>query len=282
MGRPQVEPRHGARQLSTGRDGVRLVPALLRLATVAYVGVLVALPVGVLTWRAFEPGLADFLSAISEPDSVAAFGRTLTITAISTAIDAVFGVAAAILLVRHRFIGRRVLDALIDLPVAVSPIVVGLALVLVYGVGGWFGLGPGQVIGSTLGMVLATVFVSFPLVVRAVAPTLEEVGTDQEVAAASLGAGPVTVFRRITLPAIRVALGYGLVLTVARCLGEFGAVLVVSGGFADSQTAPLRISTLLQVDFEPQQAYAIAFVLMLTAVLAIALVSFLQRSRSSS
>ena len=255
----------------------RFAPNGLRVLAVAYVGILVGLPVGVLIWRAFRPGLSAFFSAITDPDSIAAFERTLTIAGISTAIDAVFGVASAILLVRHRFLGRGLLDAIIDLPVAVSPIVVGLALVLVYGVGGWFGLGPGAVIGSTLGMVLATVFVSFPLVVRAVAPTLEEVGTDQEIAAASLGAGPITVFRRITLPAIRVALGYGVVLTLARCLGEFGAVLVVSGGFARSQTAPLRISTLLQVDFEPQQAYAIAFVLMVVAVLAIALVSFLQR-----
>lgn len=257
----------------------RIVPNLLRTVAVGYITILVGLPVGVLVWRAFRPGLSAFFNAITDPDSVAAFERTLTIAGISTAIDVVFGVAAAILLVRHRFLGRGLLDAIIDLPVAVSPIVVGLALILVYGAGGWFGLGPRDVIGSTLGMVLATVFVSFPLVVRAVAPTLEEIGTDQEMAAASLGAGPVTVFRRITLPGIRVALGYGVVLTLARCLGEFGAVLVVSGGFARSQTAPLRISTLLQVDFEPQQAYAIAFVLMLVAVLAIALVSLLQRSR---
>lgn len=258
------------------------MPNLLRTVAVGYITILVGLPVGVLVWRAFQPGLSAFFSAITDPNSVASFERTLTIAAISTAIDAVFGVAAAILLVRHRFFGRRVLDAIIDLPVAVSPIVVGLALVLVYGVGGWFGFGPRAVIGSTLGMVLATVFVSFPLVVRAVAPTLEEIGTDQELAAASLGAGPVTVFHRITLPAIRVALGYGVVLTLARCLGEFGAVLVVSEGFARSETAPLRISTLLQVDFEPNQAYAIAFVLMMVAVLAIALVSFLQRSRRTS
>ncbi|BBH17671.1 putative sulfate ABC transporter, permease protein CysW [Nocardioides baekrokdamisoli] len=260
----------------------RIAPNLLRLVAVGYVTLLVGLPVGVLVWRTFQPGLSAFFNAITDPASVNAFERTLTVAAISTAIDAVFGVAAAILLVRRRFIGRRLLDAIIDLPVAVSPIVVGLALMLVYGVGGWFGLGRGDVIGSTLGMVLATVFVSFPLVLRAVAPTLEEIGTDQEMAAASLGAGPVTVFRRITLPAIRVALGYGVVLTLARCLGEFGAVLVVSSNFARSQTAPLRISTLLQVDFEPHQAYAIAFVLMVVAVLAIALVSFLQRSRSSS
>ena len=261
---------------------VRVAPLALRVLVVAYVGVLVGLPVGVLIWRAFQPGLSAFVEAITNADAIAAFTRTLTVAGISTLIDAVFGVTAAILVVRHRFVGRRVLDAIIDLPVAVSPIVVGLALIFVYGVGGWFGLGPGAVIGSTLGMVLATVFVSFPLVVRAVAPTLEEIGTDQEVAAASLGAGPVTVFRRITLPAIRVALGYGVVLTLARCLGEFGAVLVVSGGFASSQTAPLRISTLLQVDFEPQQAYAIAFVLMVVAVIAIAVVSVLQRDRKSS
>ena len=260
----------------------RIVPILLRAVAVGYVGILVGLPVGVLVWRAFRPGISAFFSAITDPNSIAAFERTITVAGISTAIDAVFGVAAAILLVRHRFIGRRLLDAIIDVPVAVSPIVVGLALILVYGAGGWFGLGAGAVIGSTIGMVLATVFVSFPLVVRAVAPTLEEIGTDQEVAAASLGAGPITVFRRITLPGIRVALGYGVVLTLARCLGEFGAVLVVSGGFARSQTAPLRISTLLQVDFEPQQAYAIAFVLMVVAILAIALVSYVQRSRRTS
>ena len=251
----------------------------MRSLVLLYVGGVVLVPVLVLCYRAFAPGLSAFMDAIGDPAAEAAFRRSAIIAGTAVVADTVFGVAVALLLARYRFLGKRLLDALIDLPVAISPIVAGLALVLVYGTGGWFGLDDNQVIGSLPGMVLATVFVSLPLVLRSVLPVLQEAGTEQEQAATSLGASWPVTFRRITLPTIRTALGYGIVLALARCLGEFGAVLVVSGGFQDSQTAPLYVSNLLQVDFKPDQAYAIAFVLMLVSVLAIVTVALLQRRR---
>jgi sulfate/thiosulfate transport system permease protein len=253
----------------------------LRTLVIGYVGVIVLVPVAVLVWRAFKPGFGAFFDAISDPAAVAAFRRTGVVAGSAVVLDAIFGIAVSLLLARYRFFGRRVLDALIDLPIAISPIVVGLALVLVYGTGGWFGLGPNQVIGATPGLILATVFVSLPLVMRSLLPVLQEVGVEQEQAAASLGAGWLATFRRITLPTIRTALGYGVVLSLARCIGEFGAVLVVSGGFQSSETAPLRVSNLLQIDFKPDQAYAIAFVLMLVSVLAIVTSALLQRRRKA-
>jgi sulfate transport system permease protein len=247
---------------------------------VAYVGVIVVVPVGLLAWRAFAPGLGAFVRAITSAEALDAFGRSALVAACAVVLNTVFGVAVALLLARHRFPGRRVLDAFIDLPVAVSPIVVGLALVLVYGPGGWLGLGADQVVGAVPGMVLATVFVSLPLVVRSVLPVLEEAGVEQEQAAASLGARWFATFRRITLPTIRTALGYGVVLALARCIGEYGAVLVVSGGFRSTETAPLYISHLVEDNFDFQTAYAIAFTLMLVSVLAIVVASALQRRRS--
>ncbi|MGN6610073.1 MAG: sulfate ABC transporter permease subunit [Jatrophihabitans sp.] len=251
----------------------------MRAVVVLYVGVIILLPVGVLCFRAFQPGIGQFFHTISSGPAPAAFQRSALVAACSVVINTVFGVGVAMLLARRRFAGKRVLDAIIDLPIAISPIVVGLALVLVYGVGGWFGLGVNQVIGATPGLVLATTFVSLPLVLRSVLPVLEEAGIEQEQAAASLGASAVQTFRRITLPTIRVALGYGVVLALARCIGEYGAVLVVSGNFQDQATAPLLISQFLQNDFDKQSAYDLAFVLMLVSVVAIVAVSLLQGRR---
>jgi sulfate transport system permease protein len=252
---------------------------ILRAVAIAYVGGIVLLPVAVLVWRAMAPGLGSYFDAVTSAEAADAFRRTALVAACAVVLNVVFGVTVAVLLARHRFPGKRLLDALIDLPVAVSPIVVGLALVLVYGPGGWFGLGGNEVIGATSGMVLATVFVSLPLVVRSVLPVLEESGAEQEQAAASLGAHGVDTFRRITLPTIRIALGYGVVLALARCIGEYGAVLVVSGGFRSTETAPLYISHLVEDDFDLQTGYAIAFTLMLVSVLAIVLTSALRRRR---
>ena len=167
---------------------------------------------------------------------------------------------------------------------AVSPIIVGLALVLVFGPSGWFGPFVEShgvtVIGAQPGMVLATVFVSLPLVVRAIVPVLEQTGTDQEQAAASLGANAVTRFRRITLPTIRAALTYGTVLTIARCLGEYGAVLVVSQNIqGETETATLKISNMYEFDQNTDGAYAVTFVLMVLAFLAIAASAYLRRRK---
>jgi sulfate transport system permease protein len=196
-------------------------------------------------------------------------------------LNTVFGVGVSLLLVRYRFPGRRALSALIDLPLSVSPIVVGLALVLVYGGrDGWFG--PAledagiQVIFATPGMILATCFVALPLVVREVVPVLEEVGIEQEQAAQSLGANALQTFRRITLPSIRWALVYGVVLSLARSLGEFGALKVVSGNvLGHTRTATLVVEEKY-LNFDRDGAYATAFLLALVSVACIVIVSLVR------
>ncbi len=269
----------------TGRPASNAARAL-RVVVVLYVGILVLVPLGIIAYRTFKPGLTEFFDALSDPNAVKAFEVTGVVAGLAVLIDIVFGVGAAILLARYRFPGRRLLSALIDLPVAVSPIVVGLALVLVYGTSGWFGGSldgsPLQIINAKPGMVLATVFVSLPLVVRAVVPVLEQAGMDQEQAAASLGANAFQRFVRITLPTIRVALAYGAVLSIARCLGEYGAVLVVSGNVeGDTQTATLRIGTLVDGEQDVNSAYAIAFVLVLAALAAIIVSAYIRRRREA-
>jgi sulfate transport system permease protein len=254
----------------------------LRTFVLLYVGILVLVPLALVIWRAFEPGWRSFTNALQDPGTVHAFELSFEIAVIAVVINTVFGVGLALLLTRFRFPGQGLLSAFVDLPVSISPIVVGFALTLVYGRFGWFGtpladLGI-QVIYTVPGMVLATVFVSLPLVVRAVAPVLAEAGTDQEQAARSLGANALTRFRRITLPTIRAAIAYGVVLSLARCLGEYGAVLVVSGNIeGQTETATLRISNLVTEDLRPNDAYALTFVLVTAAILAILAITLLRR-----
>jgi sulfate transport system permease protein len=243
----------------------------LRAIALGYVGLLVLVPVVVILYRTFRPGVAGFVDALGTPDAQHAFEVSAVVAGSAVLINTVFGVAVAVLLARYRFPGRRLLSAFIDLPVAVSPIVVGLALVLVYGPTGWFGpLTADHVIAAKPGMILATAFVSLPLVVRALVPVLEQVGLEQDQAAASLGADAVARFRRITLPTIRVALTYGVVLSIARCIGEYGAVLVVSNNIEGAtETAPLRISNLVENEQDYHSAYAITVVLILISFAAI-------------
>ena len=190
----------------------------LRLAALVYLAFLLVIPVGLIFWRTFENGVGPVIDALTEPDAIHAFKLTFKVAFLAVLGNGLFGVTAAMLLVRGRFPGKRVFDALIDLPMAVSPVVVGLSLILVYGrlttVGGWFADQGINIIFSTPGMVMATMFVSLPLVVREVAPVLEEIGTEQEQAAWTLGANGVQTFRRITLPSIRWAVAYGVVLVV--------------------------------------------------------------------
>ena len=275
-----VAPPAAARRARTG-ERVSGTSIGLRTLALVYVTLLVAVPVVVLAYRALKPGLSSVFDSLRDPVAQHAFEVTFTVAGISVVIDTVFGIAVAILLVRYRFPGRRLLNAIIDLPIAVSPIVVGLALVLVYSPTGWFG--PFEesngiaVINAKPGMVLATVFVSLPLVARAIIPVLEQVGTDQDQAAASLGANAVTRFRRITLPTIRIALAYGMVLALARCIGEYGAVLVISGNISgQTQTTPLLIGDDFQ-QFGRDQGYALAFVLVLIAFAAILLGAYIRR-----
>jgi sulfate transport system permease protein len=252
----------------------------LRLTALAYVAFLLLLPLGLVSWRTFEHGLGPVWDALSSPNAVHAFRLTLVVAAAAVVGNTVFGVAAAVLLVRRRFPGRRALSAIIDLPLAVSPVVVGLALILVYGrntsVGSWLGDHGLDLIFATPGMVLATIFVSLPLVVREIAPVLEEIGTEQEQAAWTLGATSAQTFRRITLPAIRWALAYGVVLTLARSLGEYGAVAVVSGRLVGrTQTATLFVEERFQ-NFDQPAAYAMAFALAAVAVVVLLVINLLR------
>jgi len=241
--------------------------------------------VGLIGWRTFQHGLAPVWTALSSPEAVHAFKVTLSVALWAVLANTLFGIGTALLLVRHRFPGKRILGALIDLPVAVSPVVVGLALILVYGrfepVGGWLQRHGLQIIFSLPGMVLATVFVSLPLVVRAIAPVLQELGADQEQAAHTLGAGRWQTFRRITLPGIRWALAYGVVLCLARALGEFGAVAVVSGGLV-GQTQTLTLFVKERFDnFDSTAAFTAATALALIAVLSLLLAKLLRPKESS-
>ena len=253
---------------------------VLRALVLGYVGLLVVLPLAGVGWHTFDHGLGPVVSALRQPDVVHAFVLTAEVAGCAVVLNTIFGVGVSLLLVRYRFIGRRALSALIDLPVAMSPVVVGLALILVYGRDGLLGPLVGavgiQVIFALPGMVAATVFVSLPLVLREVMPVLAEAGLDADQAASSLGANAWQRFVRITLPTIRWGLGYGVVLSLARCLGEFGAVKVVSGNLLNkTQTATLVIEQKYQ-DFDQQGAYAMAFVLVLVAVAAILTVSLLR------
>ena len=252
-----------------------------RLIVVAYLFFLVAWPVSLVAKNAFADGLVDMRSILDDPDVIHALRLTVYVAIVAVVINTVFGVGISILLVRYEFPGRRALSALIDLPLSVSPIVVGLSLVLVYGGrNGWFG--PAledagfQVIYATPGIIMATVFVALPLVVREVVPVLEEVGIEQEQAAWSLGANAVQTFRRITLPSIRWALVYGVVLSLARSLGEFGAVKVVSGNvLGETRTATLVVEEKY-LNFDRGGAYATAFLLTMVAVACIVVVSFIR------
>jgi sulfate transport system permease protein len=264
------------------RSGTKWV---LRFVAIGYLAVLVMLPVGIVFWRTFENGLQPVIDALTSEAAVHAFKVTAIVAGLAVIINTIFGVGGAILLVRHRFPGRRVLDALIDLPIAVSPVVVGLALVLVYGrnssVGGWFVDHGFPIIYSIPGMVLATVFVSLPLVIRAVQPVLQEMGDEQEQAAATLGANAWQRFSRVTLPSIRGALAYGVVLAFARALGEFGAVAVVSGHIVgETQTATLLVQESFQ-NFQQVTAYAVAAALVLTAIVSIVVSRFLRPKGSA-
>jgi sulfate/thiosulfate transport system permease protein len=195
-------------------------------------------------------------------------------------LNTALGILTALVLVRGRFRGKALLEALVDLPFAVSPVVVGLALVLLYGRGGWIAL-PFQVIFSVPGMVLATVFVSLPFVAREVAPVLREIGDEQEEASATLGASSWQTFWRVTLPAIRWGVAYGVVLTTARALGEFGAVSVVSGRIAGrTETMTLHVEERFQA-IEVQDAYASSVVLALLAVATLLAMTLLRREDGS-
>ena len=246
-----------------------------------YLALLLVLPVGMVFYRTFEHGVAAAWAAVTTPDAVHAFWLTVLMVAVAVPANTVFGIACALVLVRGRSAGKTLLNALVDLPFAVSPVVVGLALVLLYGRTGWFGTWLAdhgiQVIFAPLGMILATIFISLPFVVREVVPVLREIGSEQEEAASTLGASPWQTFWRVTLPSIRWGVAYGVILTTARVLGEFGAVSVVSGKLAgQTQTLPIYVEQSFQ-DFDLAGAYSASVVLAGLALLTVLSMNLLKR-----
>jgi sulfate/thiosulfate transport system permease protein len=253
----------------------------LRFAALGYLALLLIVPVGLVLYRTFEPGVGAVWDSITTPAAISAFWLTLEIAAISVVLNTVLGVLTALLLVRGRFRGKWAIEALLDLPFAVSPVVVGLSLVLVYGRGGWLADLPFQVIFALPGMVLATVFVSLPFVAREVIPVLREVGDEQEQAAATLGASRLQTFWRITLPAIRWGVAYGVILSTARAIGEFGAVSVVSGKLSgETETATLFVENRFH-QFDLTGAYAASMVLALMALGTLLTMNILNRRRTT-
>ena len=242
----------------------------LRSVAILYLAATLVAPLGLVFYRTFEHGFAPAWEALTTPETLHAFKLTLIITLIAVPVNTVFGVICALAIVRQRFPGKGVLNAFIDLPLALSPVVVGLALFLLYGrtgwFGGWFEDHDIQVLFALPSMILATIFVSLPFVAREVVPTLREIGDEQEQAARTLGANGWQTFWRITLPSIRWAVIYGVILTTARSLGEYGAVAVVSGRLqGQTETATLRVQERYE-SFDVAGAYAVSLVLALLAV----------------
>ena len=246
----------------------------LRFFSLGYLAVLLVAPVGYVFWRTFEHGVGPAWDAVTTPDALHALKVTLILAAIAVPANTIFGVLCALAIVRHRYPGAGIVNAVVDLPLALSPVVVGLVLLLFYGRGGW--LAGHGVVFALPGMVLATIFVSLPFVVREVVPVLREIGTEQEQAAATLGASAVQTFVRVTWPAIRYATAYGIVLTTARALGEFGAVSVVSGRLAgETESLTLLVQDRYQ-SFDITGAYAAAVLLALLSMATLLLMTRLK------
>lgn len=261
-----------------------LVRYLARYAALAYILILVLVPVGLILWRTFAPGVGAFVDSISTPAAISALQVSLLVVAIVVPLNVLFGVPTALVLARNKFRGKAALQAIIDLPFAVSPVVVGVALILLWGTAGVFGFVENslgfKIIFGFPGIVLASIFVTVPFVIREVEPVLHELGTDQEEAAATLGSSWWQTFWRITLPSIRWGLTYGIVLTVARTLGEYGAVIMVSSNLpGKSQTLTLLVSDRYNRGAE-YGAYAVSTLLMAVAVLVLVVQVILDARRA--
>jgi sulfate transport system permease protein len=257
----------------------------LRVLGLGYVLLLLLLPLGFIFYKTFEHGIAPPLDAITSPDGLHALKLTLLTVAIAVPLNTLFGVACAILLVRHKWWGNFLIDAAINLPFAISPVVIGLSLFLLYGTTGWFEPALAEagikVLFSVPGMVLACVFVSLPFVVRETVPVLQEIGTEQEQAASTLGANAWQTFWRVTLPAIRWGVAYGVVLTTARVLGEFGAVSVVSGSISgQTQTLPLFVAKQYE-NFNLPGAFGASVLLAVLALSTLLAMNLLKRKEDA-
>ena len=257
----------------------------LRFGAIGYLVLILALPLGMIFYRAFEHGLAAVWTALTDPAFVHALWLTVLICAIAVPANTIFGVICALAIVRRKSQrGNRFLSTAVALPLALSPVVIGLSLLIVYGRNGWLGgwfLDRGiQVIFAVPGMVLATMFVSLPFVVREVVPVLREVGTEQEEAAWTLGASRASTFWRITLPAIRWGLAYGVVLTTARALGEYGAVAIVSGRISGAtETLTLHIDSTYE-SFDTVGTYTTAVVLAVLAIVTLLAMNLFKKEKS--
>jgi sulfate transport system permease protein len=258
----------------------------LRTAALGYLAIVLGGPLSMVFWRVWAEGLGKAWTALGNPDTIHAFRETILVAAIAVPLNTVFGIVSALAIVRMRFPGKGLVNAFVDLPLALSPVVVGLALFLLYGRTGWFG--PWfqrhgvQILFATPSLVLATTFVSVPFVVREVVPTLREIGDEQEQAARTLGASGWQTFRRITLPSIRWAVIYGVVLTTARCLGEYGAVAVVSGSIqGKTETATLRVQEEYE-NLNVAGAYGIALALAALALVVLLLMMSLKPKEAAS
>jgi sulfate transport system permease protein len=259
----------------------------LVLLGLGYVAFLLLAPLGGILWSTLRDGLGTVTDTLSQHDLRHAFWLTAVIAAITVAVTALFGVITAWVLTRDRFVGRRLVDAVVDLPLAVSPVIVGLMAILLFGRGGWFepyltaqGV---QILFALPSMILVTIFICIPFVVREVAPILEELGTDEEEAALTLGASSLQTFFKVTLPSIKWGLLYGIALTTARAIGEIGAVLIVSGSIqGQTETATLFIFRSLE-ERQDTQAFVVALTLAAISVLllvAIEVAKHRQPSRS--
>lgn len=249
----------------------------VRYTALGYLTVILLAPISMIFWRIEAEGVGNAWGALTEADTVHAFKITLILAAIAVPLNTVFGVTCALAIVRRRFPGKGLLNAFVDLPLALSPVVVGLSLFLLYGRTGW--LGPSiniQVLFALPAMVLVTVFVSVPFVAREVVPTLREIGNEQEQAAHTLGASGWQTFWRVTLPSIRWAVIYGVVLTTARCLGEYGAVAIVSGSISGrTETATLRVQDYYE-NLNQAGAYGISLALCSVALVVLVVMTLLK------
>ncbi|WP_233840106.1 sulfate ABC transporter permease subunit CysW [Dyella sp. 2HG41-7] len=249
---------------------IRVARTTLVLSALAVLVWLLVLPLLAIVAEAFQQGVAFYLDAIRQPDTIAAVRLTLIVAAIAVPLNLVFGLAAAWSMTHFEFRGKALLGALIDLPFSISPVIAGMMLILVYGKDGWLGswLEPHgvQVIFALPGLVLATVLVTLPFVARELMPLMQAQGSEQEEAALTLGASGWQIFFRVTLPRVRWALLYGVLLCNARAMGEFGAVYVVSGHLRGiTNTLPLQVDQLYQENFSA--AFAVASLLALLTVL---------------
>ncbi len=256
----------------------------LRVLGIGYLTALLLAPLVMIFFKTFEDGIGPPLEAITSPDGLHALKLTLLMVAVAVPLNTIFGIGCALLLVRHRWKGNAIIDGIINLPFAISPIVIGLSLFLLYGAKGWFGPALAdagiEILFSIPGIILASVFVSLPFVVREVVPVLQEIGTDQEQAASTLGANAWQTFSRITLPAIRWGVAYGMVLTTARVLGEFGAVTIVSGSISGkTQTLPLFVSKQFE-SFNYAGAYGASLLLAVLALSTLLAMNLLKRKEA--